>query len=55
MHSSPDLARYDYLPETVPQGVELLTVGWLEPGRDFRWKYTYDYYTLAKDKNAKGL
>ena len=31
----PDLAPYDYLPETVPRGVELLTVGWLEPGHDF--------------------
>ncbi|ACU76908.1 conserved hypothetical protein [Catenulispora acidiphila DSM 44928] len=31
----PDLAPYDYLPETVPHGVELLTVGWLEPGHDF--------------------
>ena len=31
----PDLAPYDYLPDTVPQGVELLTVGWLEPGHDF--------------------
>lgn len=31
----PDLAPYDYLPETVPPGVELLTVGWLEPGYDF--------------------
>lgn len=31
----PDLAPYDYLPETVPEGVELLTVGWLEPGHEF--------------------
>lgn len=31
----PDLAPYDYLPETVPHGVELLTVGWLEPGHGF--------------------
>ena len=31
----PDLAPYDYLPDTVPEGVELLTVGWLEPGREF--------------------
>jgi hypothetical protein len=31
----PDLARYDYLPDTVPDGVELFTVGWLEPGHDF--------------------
>jgi hypothetical protein len=31
----PDLARYDYLPETVPDGVELRTVGWLEPDHDF--------------------
>lgn len=31
----PDLAPYDYLPETVPDGVELLTVGWLEPDHDF--------------------
>jgi hypothetical protein len=31
----PDLVPYDYLPETVPEGVELLTVGWLEPGHEF--------------------
>ncbi|MEZ0107201.1 hypothetical protein ABH920_001192 [Catenulispora sp. EB89] len=31
----PDLALYDYLPETVPEGVELLAVGWLEPGHEF--------------------
>lgn len=31
----PDLASYDYLPDTVPEGVELFTVGWLEPGREF--------------------
>ncbi|MEY9925889.1 hypothetical protein ABH926_000509 [Catenulispora sp. GP43] len=31
----PDLAPYDYLPDTVSAGVELLTVGWLEPGHDF--------------------
>ena len=31
----PDLAPYDYLPETVPEGVELLAVGWLEPGHEF--------------------
>ena len=31
----PDLALYDYLPETVPAGVNLLTVGWLEPGHEF--------------------
>ncbi|MEY9861793.1 dihydropteroate synthase [Catenulispora sp. GAS73] len=31
----PDLAPYEYLPETVPEGVELLTVGWLEPGHEF--------------------
>ena len=31
----PDLAPYDYLPDTVPQGVDLLTVGWLEPGHEF--------------------
>lgn len=31
----PDLATYDYLPDTVPEGVELLTVGWLEPGHEF--------------------
>jgi hypothetical protein len=31
----PDLARYDYLPETVPENVELRTVGWLEPGHGF--------------------
>jgi hypothetical protein len=31
----PDLARYDYLPDTVPAGVELLTVGWLDPAHEF--------------------
>ena len=31
----PDLVPYDYLPETVPEGVDLLTVGWLEPGHEF--------------------
>ena len=31
----PDLTTYDYLPDTVPAGVELLTVGWLEPGHEF--------------------
>jgi hypothetical protein len=31
----PDLVPYDYLPDTVPEGVALLTVGWLEPGREF--------------------
>lgn len=31
----PDFATYDYLPDTVPEGVELLTVGWLEPGHEF--------------------
>jgi hypothetical protein len=31
----PDLAPYDYLPETVPEGVDLLAVGWLEPGHEF--------------------
>ena len=30
-----DLATYDYLPETVPEGVELLTVGWLDPAHEF--------------------
>lgn len=31
----PDLAPYDYLPDTVPAGVELLTVGWLDSDHDF--------------------
>lgn len=38
----PDLTPYDYLPQTVPEGVELLTVGWLEPGRDFPTAATED-------------
>ncbi|MBS2531495.1 hypothetical protein KGQ20_01790 [Catenulispora sp. NF23] len=31
----PDLSPYDYLPDTVPAGVEVLAVGWLDPGHDF--------------------
>jgi hypothetical protein len=31
----PDLATYDYLPDTVPEGVELRTVGWLDPAHEF--------------------
>ena len=31
----PDMAVYDYLPDTVPEGVDIRAVGWLEPGHDF--------------------
>jgi hypothetical protein len=30
-----DLTPYEFLPDTVPDGVELLNVGWLEPGEEF--------------------
>lgn len=30
-----DLTPYEYLPETVPDGAEILNVGWLDPGEEF--------------------
>ncbi|WP_328351758.1 hypothetical protein OG800_07935 [Streptomyces sp. NBC_00445] len=30
-----ELSTYVYLPETVPDGVTALNVGWLEPGEAF--------------------
>jgi len=31
----PDLSPYEYLPDSVPAGVRIAAVGWLDPGRDF--------------------